>query len=191
MRLGKIVEGEQIPGSVVECGVLDGGCSALMGHATSESGRSLHLFDSWEGLPEVTEEDGDDSSKWSGECVGSPARVRSAFRALDVDLGRASFHRGWFHETFPGVAIPSIALLHIDCDFYEPTKLCLETWFDSVSVGGFVQIDDYDCFPGSQRATDEFLQERPELTLEQFSPPSGEGQAYYFRKTEGSNPLVN
>lgn len=182
VHLGELIESEEIPGAVVECGVLDGGCSALMGHATSGSARPMHLFDSWEGLPDSTFEDGNDSSKWSGECVGSPKRVRAVFKELNIDMTRASFHRGWFHDTFPHVEIPSIALLDIDCDFYEPTKLCLETWFDRISDGGFVQIDDYDCFQGSRKATDEFLLDFPEIQLEQFVSPSGEGQAYYFRK---------
>ena len=90
-----------------------------------------------------------------------------------------NFHRGWFNETFPKVNVPQVALAHIDCDFYEPTKLCLEKWYPVLSPGGFMQFDDYDSFSGCRRAVDEFLAAHPELKMES----TGEGaSAYFFRK---------
>src|SRR6267142_1624601 len=43
-----------VPGCFVECGVWRGGSAALMALAVCKSGesRDLHLFDSFEGLPE-------------------------------------------------------------------------------------------------------------------------------------------
>ncbi|MGI9239591.1 MAG: TylF/MycF/NovP-related O-methyltransferase [Verrucomicrobiales bacterium] len=181
IRLGGLVEMNQVEGAIVECGVLDGGCSALMAFATAASGRPVHMFDSWEGLPETTGPDGEQASKWTGECVGSPARVMAVMNELKIDGTRLHFHRGWFHETFPTVDIPSVAMLHIDCDFYEPTLLCLETWYELLSPGGYIQIDDYDCFQGSRRATNEFISRHPELLLHLYEGEVG-GQAYYFQK---------
>ena len=57
-------------------------------------------------------------------------------------------------------------MLHVDCDFYEPVVLTLETWYPKLSPGGFVQIDDYDAFSGCRQATDEFLADHPETRLE-------------------------
>ena len=190
IRLGGLVEVNQVEGAIVECGVLDGGCSALMAFATAASGRPVHLFDSWEGLPATTANDGEQASKWTGECVGSPVRVMSIMNELKIDTARLNFHRGWFHETFPTVEIPSIAMLHIDCDFYEPTLLCLETWYEHLSPGGFIQIDDYDCFRGSQQATNEFIAKHPGLLLYCYEGKNG-GQAYYFEKPAavGEAPL--
>ena len=126
LRLANLIETEGIPGAVVECGVLDGGMSALMAKATAPSGRPVHLFDAWRGLPATTAEDGEASRKFVGDVVGSPRRVRAVFRALAIDPSRVHVHAGWFHETFPKAVVGGVALLHIDCDFYEPTKLCLE-----------------------------------------------------------------
>src|SRR4029077_2994420 len=131
-----------IPGAVVECGVLDGGTAALMAFGTAESGREVHLFDSWEGLPDVSEKDGD-SAMWAGEAVGSQRRVASIFGTLNVDPVRVIFHKGWFDKTFPKAKISQIALLHIDADFYDSVSLALKTWEPHVSPGGYIQFDDY------------------------------------------------
>jgi O-methyltransferase len=125
-RLAQDVETNRIPGAIVECGVLDGGTAALMASATKN--RPVHLFDSWEGLPNPTEKDTDAASIWVGQVVGSPRRVIAIMRKLGVDLSRLSFHKGWFDQTFPKVNIDRIALLHIDADFYESVKLCLDKW---------------------------------------------------------------
>jgi hypothetical protein len=160
--------------------VLDGGMAALMAQATAASARPVHLFDAWEGLPTTTTEDGEESRKWVGEVVGSPRRVLAIMRRLKIDEARLHFHQGWFHETFPHVEIPAIALLHIDADFYEPTKICLDRWYPNVSPGGFVQFDDYDSFAGCRRAVDEFLGRHPELKLEAYSEFAT--RAYHLRK---------
>jgi O-methyltransferase len=181
LRLGQIIEAEGVPGVVMECGVLDGGSSALMAYATRASARPVHLFDAWQGLPATTAEDTGASDKWVGDVVGSPARVRQVMEELGIDPKRLHVHRGWFHETFPQAVkeIDQIALLHLDCDFYEPMKLCLETWYPKLSPGGYIQIDDYIDFAGGRQATDAFLASTPGLKLEFWGE---RGAATFFRK---------
>jgi O-methyltransferase len=179
VRMAKIVEDERIPGAIVECGVLDGGSAALMAWATSGSGREVHLFDAWRGLPESTSQDGPAARKWVGEVVGSPKRVVRILKKLGVRMNRVHFHKGWFHETFPHADIAQIALMNIDCDFYEPTQLCLQAWGSKVVDGGFVQFDDYKIFTGTTQAVDEYLSTRPSLVMQTYGVG---GVAHYFRK---------
>src|SRR5262249_46375026 len=73
--LAETIDRENTPGAVVECGVLDGGTAALMALGTTASGRDIHLFDAWQGLPQTTSLDGVASDKWVGQAVGSPHRV--------------------------------------------------------------------------------------------------------------------
>ncbi len=94
--------------------------------------------------------------------------LRSCMKLLEINPKRLHMHAGWFHETFSQVEIPKIALLHIDCDFFEPTKLCLETWYPKLVPGGFVQFDDYDEFVGCRTAVDRFMAAHSELQLEYF-----------------------
>jgi O-methyltransferase len=150
-----------------------------MAYATADSRRPVHLFDAWQGLPRATEEDKEEGKKWEGQVVGSPKRVLRCMTDLNIDKSRIHLHVGWFHETFPKAEIPCIALLHVDCDFYEPTTLCIATWYPKLASGAFIQFDDYEAFVGCRTAVDEFLREQPALQLETF----GEwGKAYYLRK---------
>jgi O-methyltransferase len=181
LRLCEQIEREAVPGAVVECGVLDGGTAALMAFGTAASARAVHLFDAWEGLPETCAEDGASAKAWTGEVVGSPVRVTAVLRKLKINLSRVTFHRGWFDQTFPNAEIPQIALLHVDADFYEPTKLIFERWYPHVASGGFIQIDDYDSFAGCRRAVDEFLRQHPEVTLESAGKVAS-ARACFIRK---------
>jgi O-methyltransferase len=176
LRLCEEIERNKVPGDVVECGVLDGGTAALMAYGTRTSGRGVHLFDSWEGLPNTTEEDGPEAAVWIGEDVGSPSRVISVMNKLGIEQRRLHFHRGWFDQTFPKASINQIALLHADGDFYASVKLTVETWFPKIAPGGYLQIDDYAAFVGCRRAIDEFLEANPTLKLQTF----GEHVKAYF-----------
>ena len=70
--------------------------------------------------------------------------------------------KGWFQDTVPEhrTRIGDIAVLRLDGDWYESTKIPLENFYDSVSPGGFVIIDDYGTCFGSKKATEEFRQQR-------------------------------
>ncbi len=160
------IDARNVPGAIIECGVLDGGTAALMAYGSSKSEREVHLFDSWQGLPDTTDKDGDASKVWAGDVVGSQARVKSVMRRLNIKPERLTFHKGWFEQTFPKANIDRVALVHIDADFYESVRLSIETWFPKLSPGGYIQFDDYFIFIGCTRAVDEFLLAHPELKLE-------------------------
>jgi O-methyltransferase len=176
MRLAEQIEVNKVPGAVVECGVLDGGTAALMAFGTAKSGRKVHLFDSWKGLPKASEKDGD-AKMWAGDVVGSQRRVISIFSILNINPSRVSFHKGYFDKTFSKAKIDQIALLHIDADFYNSVRLTLETWEPHVSPSGYIQIDDYSAFIGCKRAVDEYLATHPTLRLQTFKEV-----AFYIQK---------
>ena len=50
-----------------------------------------------------------------------------------------------------------IALLHIDVDVYEPSKIILELLWDKVVPGGILVLDDYGTVEGETKAVDEFF----------------------------------
>lgn len=166
VNLVQDIERRNIPGAIVECGVLDGGTAALMAHTSMASGRPVHLFDSWEGLPNPTGQDGAGGNAWAGEDVGSPGRVRRVMRRLGVPDNRVTLHKGWFNETLAKAPVDQVALVHVDADFYDSVKLCIEHWYPRLSPGGYMQFDDYDSFVGCTRAVDEFLQRNPELKMQ-------------------------
>jgi O-methyltransferase len=153
--------------------------SAIMGYAArKDPSRKIHLFDAWQGLPDTTEKDGKGAEKWVGEVVGSPNRAQQVMRKVGMPLDRVVFHKGWFHETLESADIDKIALLHIDCDFYEPTLYVLETFVPKMVSGGWVQIDDYTEFEGCRIAVNQYLERHPELKITVEDRPGG---ASFFR----------
>lgn len=175
----------EIPGSIVECGTYTGGALAyalrsLMRHG--DCARDVYGFDSFEGMPNPTPEDGEEAAVWilrkrlsaasedeiSGRLVGSAVNRASYEQCLSLLHGtgypRERIHlvKGWFQESLPQHAdkIGAIALLRLDGDLYESTKVCLDSLYDAVVEGGVVIVDDYGTFEGCRRAIDEFIATR-------------------------------
>jgi O-methyltransferase len=159
--LARRIESAGIDGIVAECGVFRGGSAALLAAATSPA-RQVFLFDSFQGLPAPGEKDGQQArSRYrEGWCQGTAADVRAICRRLGVADSRVHMVEGWFQDTLPTFQAVPVALLHIDADWYESVRLCLETFYDRVSPGGCVVFDDYGRWEGCTRAVDEFLAAR-------------------------------
>ncbi|MBL0012838.1 MAG: class I SAM-dependent methyltransferase [Flavobacterium sp.] len=62
-----------------------------------------------------------------------------------------------------------ISLLHIDVDLYEPVKEILEQLYDRVSTGGIIILDDYGTFAGTNKAVDDFFNNKAEVKKLPFS----------------------
>lgn len=160
--LAKRIEKENIPGDVIECGVCNGGTAALLARFATRShlNRTMWLLDSFRGMPVTTTEDGEAAEAHIGKEVGDIERVKRALKKVGADMSRVRIVPGWFQDTFPSVNASQVALLNIDADWYESVKLCLETFYERVTVGGFISFDDYGHWPGCRRAVDEFFQTR-------------------------------
>ncbi len=65
------------------------------------------------------------------------------------------------NTTFP----QKIAILRLDTDWYESTKVELETFYPLVQQKGIVIIDDYGHWKGCKQAVDEFLSTHPEISI--------------------------
>ena len=168
----KQVLDQNVPGCFVECGVWKGGSSAIMALAVQNAGqkRPLHLFDSFEGLPEPAAIDGEEAAAYSGgrnqgklvtldRCTAELDGVRHLIlEEIRVPPELAHFHVGWFQNTIPVVAgqLGPIALLRLDGDWYDSTKVCLENLYPLLSPGGIIIMDDYWTWEGCRKATDEY-----------------------------------
>ncbi len=157
------VERQAIPGDVVECGTARGGSAGLMGLALRRWGaaRRLWVMDTFEGLPPPSADDPDyDIAKqFVGECLGTLEEVLGLFQRLGI-ADRTTCIKGLFQDTVPNAPMERIAVLHLDGDWYESVKVCLDHLYDRVAPGGVIQIDDYGHWAGGRKATDEFLRDR-------------------------------
>lgn len=162
-ELSKKINADRIPGDIIECGVYNGGSAAMMMYPQSFSSetRDIWLFDSFEGLPPPTENDGsyEHENYYKGWCKGSVEKVEEIFHRLKLPREHLHIVKGWFQDTFLYEApkIGQIALLHIDADWYESVKICLETFYPKVSSGGYIEFDDYGKFPGCKKAVHEYF----------------------------------
>ncbi len=154
-----------ISGSVAECGVWRGGMIAGMAEVLG-AGRDYFLFDSFEGLPPAREDlDGASAVAWQknsrspahyNNCTASEEEAAAAMKLS----GATSFSlvKGWFNETIPRFTPPcDIAVLRLDGDWYESTRVCLENLYPHVAPGGIVIVDDYYNWDGCARAVNQFL----------------------------------
>jgi len=172
-ELVKKIRKDKIEGDFVECGVWKGGCSAVMGFVAEKErgGRKTWLFDSFEGLPEPTKEDGKVAIEYSGDksggrlntikkCVGPMEDVRKIFfEILKIKPENVVIKKGWFQDTLPveKEKIGKISILRLDGDWYESTRCCLENLYKNVIIGGYIVIDDYGHWEGARKALDEFF----------------------------------
>ena len=129
--------------------------------AQRKAQRNLWLFDTFEGLPAPTAGDPDleIAELFTGTCVGTIDEVQGLFQRLNVGKD-VHFVKGLFQNTLPTTDIGQIALLHIDGDWYESVRTCLENLYDKVAVGGIIQFDDYGYWQGARKAVDEFFAQR-------------------------------
>lgn len=142
---------EQSPreGFVCEFGVFKGGSINRLAQRLRP--RTVHGFDSFEGLPE----------SWRAGFERGTFRTEVPKVAKNVTL-----HKGWFENTLPefrgSLPEPRAALLHIDCDLYSSAKVVFDCLGDTITAGTIVLFDEYFNYPNwrehEYRALQEFCQ---------------------------------
>lgn len=162
MRLAGLVEA--VAGCVIECGVWKGGVAAGLASILGAD-RKYILFDSFEGLPPAEEIDGVAALRWQTDTNGSsyydncraPADfVKNAMHLAGVK--DAQIIPGWFNDTLTNFTPEEpIAFLHLDCDWYASTMVCLENLYSHVAPKGIIVVDDYYVWDGCSRAVHDFL----------------------------------
>jgi len=198
LAIARQLDDEGVAGNFVELGVARGGSAGLLGLAARRSPipRRVWLFDSFEGLPEPTERDGAEAAAYAGprraggqlltieRCVGTLDTVRTfLLDALRLPAQTFEFVPGWFQDMLPTFDAPPIALLHIDADWYDSVRLCLDRLYDHVVPAGYVVLDDYGYWEGCRKAFHEFAAER---ALDVSLVRVGSCQAY---TRKGRSPL--
>ena len=170
-------------GSLVECGVARGGSMAIMSLASGGK-RAVWGFDSFEGMPPLSNEDESDGQNWVGFVCAGPNGVEEAvktFRRFHVWGSWIKLVPGWFETTLPPhkLLCSPIAVLRLDNDWYKSTLFCLQTLYPSVAPGGVIIIDDYHTFIGCRKAVDEF---RDALNIRAPIITTEVGTEVYWRK---------
>lgn len=146
------------PGAFAEVGVYKGASAKIICELKGD--KPLHLFDTFEGLPEASTHDR--GIHKVGQYAASLESVQ------DYVKGYPNLH--WYKGLFPDSAInvsdDKFAFAHFDVDLYEGTKACLEYFYPKMIPGGIMITHDYDILAGVQKAFKEFLADKPEGLIE-------------------------
>jgi O-methyltransferase len=162
----------QIIGDIVELGCFRGTSAALLQKTLemTESDKRLHVYDSFQGLPDRIERDCTDGLFLKGgDLKTSSSVIRRLFNERNLRL--PEIHEGWFSDTLPNQLPSSISFAHLDGDFYESIMDSLVYSYPKLSRGAVVVIDDYcdpsvinvhNKLPGVKEACDVFFADKIE-----------------------------
>lgn len=165
--LSRNVADAGIAGDIVEAGTANGGSAAIIAapHA-HDTGRQLWLYDSWQGIPPATPEDGVLAQSHTGEWKGTQDRVREALALVGYPERSVVWRRGLFVTTMAHEPLPEhVALLHCDADWFNSVLLTLRTFYPLVSDGGYVILDDFAHWEGCRKAFYRWCAETGETPL--------------------------
>jgi predicted O-methyltransferase YrrM len=148
---------EKIPGDMAEVGVSTGGSAKMISDCAPN--RTLHLFDTFEGLPAPHSLD---SPRFKpGQYASDFENVREYLRTSNV-----KFYKGYFPATTKDVPDVRFAFVHLDADLYESTKAGLEWFYPRMSAGAILICHDFVTSEGVNRAFQEFFEDKPEAYIE-------------------------
>lgn len=137
-----------LDGEFWDVGCNAGGSAAVMKAAAPS--KHVRLFDSFEGLPASTEEDGQNGRDREVGMFATPC--------MDFLARLGTVHPGWVPETFKGLEDSKIALAHVDLDYYKSTREALEFILPRIIPSGYLIVDDYDSYwVGVKPAVDELM----------------------------------
>ena len=161
----RYLDEQKIRGDFVECGVYKGGSSMLMALTTNYPNRKIWLYDTFEGMTEPCKYDVDLEGQKASEhmdeewiqCIAPLDEVKRNMAKTTYPHNLLKFIQGDVAQTLYDEVPGKIALLRLDTDFYESTKVELEQLFPRLIFGGVLIIDDYGHWKGSKKAVDEYF----------------------------------
>jgi hypothetical protein len=173
----------EVPGVIVDLGVFRGASTFTWAKlceifCPTDIRKTIFGFDTFSGFPKIGAEDGPEDLKQDvvagGYFGGSSveADLILAQEAMNHDRhlrhkNRIEFVKGDVCETIPQFVTAKgeglrIALLNLDLDLYEPTRVALEQFVPKMARGGVIIVDEYavDTFGGETKAVDDYFEKR-------------------------------
>lgn|SRR3990167_5342015 len=191
----------RIHGDIAEFGTLYGFTAKVFTTLMKEYNQlvHIHLFDSFEGLPEANSEVDQNSYEikhykaWGKGSMAVPADVPTLLNNLLTTIIPAELvhiHKGFFEDTFQETTLKNkLSIVHIDCDLYQSAKGVLTKLFkfDLIQDGTIILFDDYNCGRanpnfGERRALKEIMEENKNYEYSLFYYYGWHGAAVIIHK---------
>lgn len=161
-----------IHGHIIECGVFLGGGLMTWAQLSAIYEPVNHVrrivgFDTFTGFPSLSSQDKGDNeegfARIGGLASNAEADLREALRLYDMNrtighIPRVELVVGDALETIPRYLATTqhlvVAMLYLDFDLYEPTKLALQTFLPRMPKGAIICFDELDqaAWPGETLA---------------------------------------
>ena len=165
------VEQMKIPGAICEIGTWRGGSLALSLLSDSSNTRNVIGFDTFQGHPIPKEDETDirgDSMRDRYLQVQKSKNENWAFadfnecRNFLIEMAnghksRINLIKGDFTKSYTQIFDSTLAILRIDCDWYEPSIIALEKLYPRLSPGGILILDDFGHHSGQKKAFYEYF----------------------------------
>lgn len=158
----KQVIADGVPGDMAEVGVFRGNSAAVLAHYARLSGRTVYLFDTFEGF-DSRDLKGIDKQRGEDFSATSLPEVEKLVGQNNVEI-----IKGYFPQSIPpALNDKNFAVVHLDCDLYEPMRNGVEFFYPRLSPGGLMLLHDYSSghFPGAKQAIDDFTRTIPEYVV--------------------------
>jgi len=149
----------KVDGDLAEVGVYTGGSAKLICEAKDK--KILHLFDTFEGLPEISQID-NPSQFHKGQFFASLDSVKNYLKSYP----NVCFYKGYFPETADPISNKNFSFVNLDVDLYESTLKSIEFFYPRMSRGGVILSHDYIYAPGVKKAFDDFFNDKQEIIIE-------------------------
>ncbi len=149
----------KLDGDIAEIGVYQGGSARLI--CKYKGNKVFHLFDTFEGLPELNKFDTSNEfhkgqfNDTSFELIGK----------LLNDYPNVNIHKGYFPDTAGPVRDKKFSLVNLDVDLHKTTHDALEFFYPRMAKGGIILSHDYVNADGVRKAFDDFFADKPEPVL--------------------------
>ena len=155
----------KVEGDLAELGVYRGYSARLIHHYLPE--RKFYLFDTFTGFDErdVKAEIATTGRKETTVAF-SQTGVEKALANIAPQNSNVEVFLGYFSESAPPfLSGKKFAFVHLDADLYKPMLAGLAFFYDRVVPGGFILTHDFNSWPGSRKAVQEFFRDKPEIPL--------------------------
>ena len=149
---------DNIEGDFAEIGVYRGNTARILAQAARAGGRRLFLFDTFSGFDLADQAESDRSSRAFTDTSLDSVKNFIGTDSVEYVVGR-------FPDSLSTVKIADrFAIVHLDCDLYQPTAAGLAYFYPRLSAGGLLILHDYSSghWSGCAQAIDAFLKDKPE-----------------------------
>jgi O-methyltransferase len=188
------VNKKNLIGDICEFGVARGGCALAIAltdrQINKELSRKIFLFDSFEGLPAPDEKKDFDERGIIGKAI-FPLRKGSLnykvkevkylfYKKFNFNKDKIIFVKGFFEKTAKDTKdkVGDISILRLDGDWYNSVFIPLVFYYEKVTKGGVIIIDDYRTCIGASNAIKDFeMKINTKFKLKNYS----KGGVYFFK----------